>query len=136
MRRKALGDDSESVARTLANMGTVYKKAGNDEAAERTYREAIPRLEKKLGPEHPDVGMTLLGFGDLMRKVGKYPESETALKRSLEIRVKAFGEDNAMAQRTIKLLADLYTEWKKPQQAAAYTTRLKPEVKPPAAAAR
>ncbi len=137
MRRKALGDDSESVARTMANMATVYKKAGNDEAAEKTYREAIPRLADKLGPDHPDVGMTLLGFGDLLRKVGKYPEAETALKRSLDIRIKAFGEENAMAQRTIKLLADLYTAWKKPAQAAAYTARLRPaEVKPPAAVAR
>jgi hypothetical protein len=37
------------------HMATVYKKAGNDEAAERTYREAIARLTKKLGPEHPDL---------------------------------------------------------------------------------
>jgi tetratricopeptide (TPR) repeat protein len=136
MRRKALGDDSESVARTLANMATVYKKAGNDEAAEKTYREAIPRLTKKLGPEHPDVGMTLLGFGDLLRKRGNFPEAEAALQRSLDIRVKAFGEGNDMAQRTIKVLADLYTAWKKPAQAAAYTARLKPEAKPPAAAAK
>jgi serine/threonine protein kinase/TolA-binding protein len=137
MRRKALGDDSEPVARTLANMATVYKKAGNDEAAERTYREAIARLTKKLGPEHPDVGMTLLGFGDLLKKKGNYPEAEAALKRSLDIRIKAFGEGNDMAQRTIKLLAGLYTDWKKPAQAAAYTARLKPvEAKPTAATAK
>ena len=126
MRRKALGDDSEPVARTLANMATVYKKAGNDEAAERTYREALERLTRKLGPDHPDVGMTLLGFGDLLRKKGNFPEAESALKRSLEIRVRAFGESNDMAQRTIKVLVSLYTDWKKPAQAAAYTARLKP----------
>ena len=28
MRRKALGDDSEPVARTLANIATVHKRAG------------------------------------------------------------------------------------------------------------
>ena len=81
--------------------------------------------------------MTLLGFGDLLKKIGKFPEAETALKRSLDIRIKAFGESNDMAQRTIKLLADLYTAWNKPAQAAAYTARLKPaETKPPAAAAK
>ena len=79
MRRKALGDDSEPVARTLANMATVYKRAGNDEAAERTYREALERLTRKLGPDHPDVGMTLLGFGDLLMKKGNFPEAEAAL---------------------------------------------------------
>ncbi len=137
MRRKALGDDSEPVARTLANMATVYRKAGNDEAAERTYREALERLTRKLGPDHPDVGMTLLGFGDLLRKKGNFPEAEAALLRSLEIRVKAFGESNDMAQRTIKVLVTLYTEWKKPAEAAAYTARLKPvEPQAPATAPR
>ena len=74
--------------------------------------------------------MTLLGFGDLLKKKGNFPEAETALKRSLDIRVKAFGESNDMAQRTIKLLADLYTEWGTPAQAVAYTARLKPQTPP------
>ena len=38
-----------------------------------------------------------------------------------------------MTQRTIKSLAALYTDWKKPAQAAAYTARLKPEAKAAAA---
>jgi hypothetical protein len=64
--------------------------------------------------------MTLLGFGDLLERRGNVPEAEAALKRSLEIRIKAFGESNDMAQRTIKLLAGLYTEWKKPEQSAVH----------------
>jgi tetratricopeptide (TPR) repeat protein len=126
MRRKALGDDSEPVAQTMANMATVYWKAGNDEAAVKNYREAIDRLSQKLGPEHLYVGRLLGGMGDSLRKLGKYPESEAALERSLDIQVKAVGEDNVATQRTIKVLADLYTAWKKPAQAAAYTARLKP----------
>ena len=134
MRRKALGDDSEPVARTLANIGTVYLRAGNFEASVTNYREAIERLGKKLGPDHPDVGTTLSGLGQAYRKLGKYPESEAAFKRALDIQVKALGEDHAVSQRTIKAIAGLYTEWKKPAQAAAYTARVKPEAKPPAAA--
>ena len=137
MRRKALGDDSEPVARTLANIGTVYKRAGNDEAAVKNYREAVERLSVKLGPEHPDVGTILGGMGDSLRKLGKYSEAEAALKRALDINVKALGEGNAANQRTIKWLVTLYTEWKKPAEAAAYTARLKPvEAKAPAAAAK
>ena len=111
--------------------GTVYKRAGNDEAAVKNYREAVERLSTKLGPEHPDVGTILGGMGDSLRKLGKYPEAETALKRALDIHVKALGEGNAVTQRTIKALVALYTEWKKPAEAAAYTARLKPApVKP------
>ena len=58
-----------------------------------------------------------------------------AFKRALDIQVKAVGEDGAAPQRTIKALAGLYTDWKKPAQAAAYTARLKPaDTKPPAGA--
>jgi eukaryotic-like serine/threonine-protein kinase len=135
MRRKALGDDSEPVARTLANVGTVYLRAGNYEASVTSYREAIERLSKKLGPEHPDVGTTLTGMGQAYRKLGKYPESEAAFRRALDIQVKALGEDNVATQRTIKALAGVYTDWKKPAQAAAYTARLKPVPAPPPAAA-
>jgi tetratricopeptide (TPR) repeat protein len=130
MRRKALGDDSEPVAQTMANMATVYWKAGNDEAAVKNYREAIDRLSQKLGPEHLYVGRLLGGMGDSLRKLGKYPESEAALERSLDIQVKAVGEDNLATQRTIKSLAALYADWKKPTQAAAYTARLKPAAPP------
>ena len=133
MRRKALGDDSEPVARTLANMGTVYLRAKNYEASVKTYREAVERLSKKHGPDHLDVATTIAGLGRSLGKLGNYPESEAALKRALEIQVKALGEGNAAPQRTIKALVDLYTEWKKPAQAAAYTARLKPEAKAPAA---
>ena len=134
MRRKALGDDSEPVGRTLANIGTVYRRAGNDEAAVKNYREAAERLSAKLGPEHPDVGTILFGMGDPLRKLGKYSEAEAALKRALDIQVKAFGEGNAATQRTIKALVTLYTEWKKPAEATAYTARLKPVQAGPSAA--
>ena len=136
MRRKALGDDAEPVARTLANIGTVYRRAGNDEAAVKNYREAVERLSARLGPEHPDVGTILGGMGDSLRKLGKYSEAETALKRALDINVKALGDGNAANQRTIKGLVTLYTEWKKPAEAAAYTARLKPVEATPAAAAK
>jgi predicted Ser/Thr protein kinase len=129
-RRKALGDDSEPVARSLANVATVHKLAGNIAAAEKAYPEAIERLTRKLGPEHPDVGVTLLGYGDTLRVQKKYAEAEGALRRSLEIQVKANGEEAGLTQRTLRVLVKLYTDWKKPAQAAAYTARLKPAAPP------
>jgi tetratricopeptide (TPR) repeat protein len=137
IRRKALGDDSEPVARTLANMSAVYKRAGNYEAALRTYPEAVERLTRKLGPDHPDVGTALFGYGDALSKQRKFPEAESALRRALEIQAKAHGEGHGASQRTIKALVTLYTDWKKPAQAAAYAARLKPaEAEPPVAPAR
>ena len=43
--------------------------------------------------------------------------------------MKALGEDNVATQRTIKALAGVYADWKKPAEAAVYAARLKPEAK-------
>ena len=126
IRRKALGDDSEPVARTLANVGTVYLRGGHYDAAVTTYREAVERLSHKLGAGHPDVATALSGMGQALVKLGRYPEAEAALKRALDIDVKALGEGNVVPQRIIKVLADMYIEWNKTAEAAAYTARLKP----------
>lgn len=125
-RRQALGDDSEPVARTLANTAFVHMRAGNNEAAERTYREAVPRLSQHLGPQHADVGLALAVLGDVLRKQDKFDEAETTLQRALAVLTNASGEDAPMSQFTLKALANLYEAWEKPEQAAAYTARLKP----------
>ncbi len=134
-RRKVLGDDSEPVARTLANVATVYKLAGNLPAAEKAYPEAIERLTKRLGPDHPDVGVTLLGYGDTLRLEKKYTEAEAPLRRCAEIFAKANGEDAGLTQRVFKLLVKLYTDWGKPERAAAYAARVKAEAQARPAAA-
>ncbi len=126
-RRKALGDDSEPVARTLANVATVHKLAGNLLAAEKAYPEAIERLSRKLGPDHPSVGLSLLGYGDTLRLEKKYAEAEKPLLRALESLAKANGEDAGITQRTLGAVVKLYTEWGRPEQAAAYQARIKPE---------
>jgi tetratricopeptide (TPR) repeat protein len=135
MRRKALGDDSEPVARTLANIGTVHLRAANYDASVTTYREAVSRLSSKLGADHLDVGIALSGMGMALHKLGRFAEAEATFTRALDIHTKALGADNASTQRLLKALAALYTDWKKPAEAAAYTARLKPVPAPPPAAA-
>jgi hypothetical protein len=134
-RRRALGDDSEPVARTLANFATVQKISGNLAAAEKTYPEAIERLTKKLGPDHPDVGLVLLGYGDTLRLQKKFAEAEAPMLRAAAILSKANGEEAGITQRTLKAVVKLYTEWGKPEKAATYTARIKPAPAPAAAAA-
>ena len=130
-RRRALGDDSEPVARTLANVATVHKLAGNLAAAEKAYPEAIARLTAKLGPEHPDVGLTLLGYGDTLRSEKKYAEAEAPLRKAAELLAKANGESAGITQRTFGVLVKLYTEWGRPGKAAEYQARIAPEPGPP-----
>ncbi|MFN7989610.1 MAG: tetratricopeptide repeat protein [Thermoanaerobaculia bacterium] len=131
-RRRALGDDSEPVARSLANVATVHKLAGELDAAAKAYPEAIDRLTKRLGEEHPDVGLTLLGYGDTLRQQKKYAEAEVPLRRAVEILAKANGADSAMAQRGLEVLVKLCTDWGRPDRAEAYRSRLVPKPVAPA----
>jgi serine/threonine protein kinase len=126
VRRRALGDDSEPVARTMANMATVYARAGDVDRAVRIYREAVPRLAAKLGPDHPDVGMTWMGMGNALRRQKRFAESESALLRAEGILVHALGEEARLPQFALNSLAQLYTEWGRPAQAAKYAARVKP----------
>ena len=131
-RRRVLGDDSEPVARSLANVATVHKLAGELDAAAKAYPEAIDRLTKRLGEEHPDVGLTLLGYGDTLRQQKKYAEAEVPLRRAVEILAKANGADSAMAQRGLEVLVKLCTDWGRPDRAEAYRSRLVPKPVAPA----
>jgi len=124
MRRKALGDDSEPVARTLANMGAVYLSAGDLDAAARVYPEAVKRLSRKLGTDHPDVSHVRAAWGEVLVKQKRYAEAEPVLLRSLEVRMKVFGQPHARTQKVLQLLGDLYDGWGKPEQAKAYRARL------------
>ena len=63
---------------------------------------------------------------NVLMKEKRFDEAEVDLRQALDIRVKRLGEENVATQKAIKALADLYTAWGKPTQAAAYTARLAP----------
>lgn len=126
MRRKALGEESEPVARTLTNMGAVYTKLGRTRDAVNTYRDAVRLMRQNLGPKSPDVGVALLGFGNALRMEKQFAESERALLDAQSIVGEALGEENAVCQRIFKSLVTLYEEWKKPGEAQVWAARVKP----------
>lgn len=126
MRRKALGDESEPVARTLTNMGAVYTKLGRTRDAVNTYRDAVRLMRQNLGPKSPDVGVALFGFGNALRMEKQFAESERALLDAQNIVGEALGEENAVCQRIFKSLVTLYEEWKKPGEAKVWAARMKP----------
>ena len=90
IRRKALGDDAEPVARTLANLGAVYWAQGNDAASLEKYQEAEVRLTRFLGADHPDVASALVGKAGALMRLGRLDEAEAAARRGLAIRTAKF----------------------------------------------
>ena len=84
-------------------------------------------MNRKLGPEHPDVAATIDRPGDVLRREGRFAEAQAFLDRGLATLVEVLGESNPQTQRVIQWQVDLYTDWKKPDQAALYARKLTPK---------
>lgn len=57
--RRKFGRRHYETSSVLANLGALYAKSGNFEAAGRTLRDALSDLEKVLGRHHPRLAPVL-----------------------------------------------------------------------------
>jgi tetratricopeptide (TPR) repeat protein len=78
------------VARSVANLATIYFMQGNDAAAIPRYEEATEKLARFLGPEHPDVASVLIGRANCLLRVGRLDEAEALARKGLAIRLAKF----------------------------------------------
>jgi Tfp pilus assembly protein PilF len=104
MRRKMLGEDHTAVARTTHNMAVVAMGAGEHDASEKAFREALTRLRRTLGNDHPDVAGALANWGRLRLKIKDLDGAETMFRQALDTRLRTLGKDNpAVGESTISL---------------------------------
>ena len=116
MRKRAFGEESEPVSRTLANLATVNSISGNPAAAEPLYAQAYGLMVRFLGPDNPDVSEVLLGQGRNYHRLGKLDQAEDYLRRSLKIRLAAFGEGSTPVARCRMLIGRVLTDTKNPRR--------------------
>src|SRR5262245_45305362 len=90
IRKRALGDDAEPVARTTANLGSVYAASGNDTAALPKFEQARVLLTRFEGPDHPDVAAVLTSEAGALMRLGRLDEAEAAVRKGLQIRIAKF----------------------------------------------
>ncbi len=70
-------------------------------------------MVKFLGPDNPDVSEVLLGQGRNYHRLGKLAEAEASLRRSLKIRLAAFGEDSSQVARVRMLIGRVLIDAKR-----------------------
>ena len=73
-------------------------------------------MVKFLGPDNPDVSEVLLGQGRNYHRLGKLAEAEDSLRRSLKIRLAAFGEDSSQVARVRMLIGRVLIDTKDPKR--------------------
>jgi len=78
VRRKILGEDHPTVARSLSALADVSRQSGALESARRHYEAALEIQERSLGSLHPDVGTLLSKLASLDPKGRGTPHSHHA----------------------------------------------------------
>jgi serine/threonine-protein kinase len=102
VRRKAPGDRSLPLARTMVERGRLAQDQGAHEQARVHLEEALALQQSALGPDHPEVGGTLDRLGLSLSGSGQFPAARRALERALEIRSRALPPDHPDLGRTLK----------------------------------
>ncbi len=114
--------DRLDMARTLNDLGEVYRYQGKYKEAEPLLQEALEIRQEVLGEEHLDVAQTILHQADLYRARGNYIKAEPLYLRTLHIR-EALGLDSPLIAESYYGLARLYYSLEKYQQAEMFCER-------------
>ena len=96
------GEEHETPATALNNLGQLYDTLGDYAKAEPLLKRALGIWEKALGPDHQQVAFALNNLGGLYEDLGDYAKAEPLLKRSTQIYFTVFGEENAKTQASLE----------------------------------
>lgn len=91
--RSEIQDDC--LALSVNNLAWVCHRQGKYAEAEPLYQKALQMVEQLCGTDHPDVAIVLQCMARLYSASSRGPVAEQLLKRALDIRRRAFGDDNA-----------------------------------------
>jgi tetratricopeptide (TPR) repeat protein len=119
IRGKALGEGHEAYATSLHDLAALYMAVGRFEAAEDLLRRVIEIQSLVLPENHPEIADGLSDLGALLSAASRdvhslderderLSEAETLLRRALEIRLSAFGENHLSVAESLRNLAGWY----------------------------
>ena len=114
--REILGRGHPDVAATMANLAAAMHYQGLCREAEALHREVLAMVRSYYGPTHPQMATSLHNLGTDLACQGRFPEATVLFNQSLDIR-RRHGEDDALAGRTLLLLAELHRSQKNYAQA-------------------
>ena len=93
LRRQVSSPDDPELATDIANLAKLEYDAGDYEAAEKHYREAL-RIRQALGKSPLNVARTLGNLANTLSQQGQYAAAEEIQSQVLEIRIRALGESD------------------------------------------
>lgn len=122
-RRKNFGEDNLSVSQSLNNLAGVFSDRGDYETAEQMWSQAIHIMEEKLSPEHWETALVRANWAGCLIELKQFEKAEPLLQQSYQTLLRERGESHAITQRSARLLAKLYEQWGRPEEAAPWRER-------------
>ena len=118
-----VGPQNWRVASTLHRMGKFYESQGRKAEAEQAYERTLA-IQEKIAPRGPATARTITDLGHLYHGEGRLDEAEPLYRRALPIAEACFGPDHRNVDVIRYLLAKLYVQQKRYDEAEALYKQL------------
>ncbi len=118
--RRILGDDHDDTILTMGNLSAVYRRRERADDAERLSSEAVERCSRTMGATHALCCQMLRHHGESLTMLGRYEEAERELLVAHAGLADALGADHPDLGTMRRALRELYEEWGRPDEAAAW----------------
>ena len=94
MSEKIYGQESEDIATSYNNIGTIYHNQGDFKKALDYYFKALKIREQVLGKEHPDTATTYNNIGLAYKAQGNFQKALDYYFKALKIREQVLGKQH------------------------------------------
>ena len=108
MSQKILGIEDLDTAKSLLELGKLYRLQNKYKEAEPLLEQALSIRQQILGPEHPDTAESLSSLAGLYRLQRKHREAEVLLVQALNICEQSLGPEDTDTAASLDNLALLY----------------------------
>ncbi len=102
------GEQSEWVAASYDNLGSVHKSQGDYSRALEYFQKTLAIRERIFGSDHPDVAISYNNIGSVYDSQGDFSRALEYYQKSLAIRERVLGPDHPAVARCYNNLGELY----------------------------
>jgi tetratricopeptide (TPR) repeat protein len=110
--RKRFEPQHAYVAAVLLLLADTLTLTGDEEAAEKHYRECVAIIRSTVSFEHPEVPRLIANFARLLEKRGKRDEADDFFKEIIQAQERRFGPKHFRVANGMIAYAELLNEWK------------------------
>ena len=109
--RQTLGIKHQSTLESMSALADAYRTRGRLTDAAITQQEVLDTRLKIHHENDPRISNSLHRLAGIMLDLDKPKEAYDFGKRSLDLRIRAFGEEHARTLRTMRTLAEILIRW-------------------------